>query len=91
MNSAIEKRLARVERPDWSDEHQQDFDDHARKDMRALIEENKRLRENGNWLVHLVDTLIENDPDEIAADGGVTVLMFWRKAAVSRLRKWRES
>ena len=32
-------------------------------------------------LRNLVQTLIDNDPDELAADGGVTVLDVWRKEA----------
>lgn len=40
-------------------------------EMREAVEENERLRA-------FVKTLLENDPDDMAADG-VTVLDVWRK------------
>lgn len=45
----------------------------------ALIEENERLRGH-------IGVLLDNEPDELAADGGVTVLDVWRKEAVERFR-----
>jgi hypothetical protein len=44
---------------------------------RDLKDENRRLRS-------LIRTLIENDPDDMAADG-VTVLEVWRKEAAQML------
>lgn len=44
------------------------------RDYGHLSGENKRLRA-------LVQTLIDGDPNELAADGGVTVLDVWRKEA----------
>lgn len=40
----------------------------------TLAAENARLRD-------LVTCLLDNDPDDLAADGGVTVLDIWRKDA----------
>lgn len=33
------------------------------------------------WADRLLETLIEGDPDELAADGGITVLDVWREEA----------
>ncbi len=46
----------------------------------ALKAENARLRPESRKLRRLVRTLLENDPDDMAADG-VTVLDVWRKEA----------
>jgi uncharacterized coiled-coil protein SlyX len=43
-------------------------------------QENKRLRT-------LVETLLKEDPNELAADGGVTVLDVWRKEARQLLER----
>lgn len=40
----------------------------------CLANENRRLRE-------LVQTLLDNDPDELIADNGATVLDGWRSEA----------
>lgn len=43
-----------------------------------------------DWLERLVRTLIENDPDDMAADG-VTVLEAWRDDAEAAIRyDWSE-
>lgn len=49
-----------------------------------LDRENHKLRA-------LVQTLIDNDPDEPIADNGMTVLDGWREQARRALSQWRET
>lgn len=46
----------------------------------ALIEENKRLAK-------LIRVLLENEPDDLVADGGHTVLQLWRHDARAALKE----
>lgn len=48
--------------------------DGMRAEIRELKAENARLRA-------LVQTMLDEDPNDLCADGGVTVLMVWRKEA----------
>ena len=53
--------------------------------MRSM--EMARLRAVNSELRDLVQTLLDNDPNELAADGGITVLDVWREAARRALVK----
>ena len=52
----------------------------ARSTILALIEENERLAK-------LIRVLIENEPNDIVADGGHTVLDEWRYRARAALKE----
>lgn len=53
--------------------------------IERLTAENERLWSVNDRLRDLVRTLIEEDPNADAADGGVTVLDVWRKCAIATL------
>lgn len=47
-------------------------------EIERLMRENRKLRS-------LVRAMLENDPSDLAADGGITVLQVWRKDAAQAL------
>jgi hypothetical protein len=51
--------------------------------LRAYAEREKRL-------TSLVHAMLDNEPDDLAADGGITVLMVWRHEARAILSKHKE-
>jgi predicted RNase H-like nuclease (RuvC/YqgF family) len=53
-------------------------------ELRAKLAEAQGAEER---LRGLICTLLENDPNELAADGGITVLDVWRKEARAAIAK----
>jgi len=65
--------------------------DQQSKALVAAYAEIERLKAAGRKLVDLTEALIDNDPDDLCADGGITVLMVWRKGAATALTQWKEA
>ena len=59
--------------------------DYAQSEYRKALNEIERLWAVNDRLRQLVRTMIEEDPNDLAADGGMTVLDVWRKAAMATL------
>lgn len=67
---------------------------HLASQCAALLAENRTLRaelaaerERCAKLERLIQILLDEDPNDLAADGGVTVLDVWRKDARRAIRK----
>lgn len=54
--------------------------------VNGLIHSLEQRDETINLLCSLVQGMIDNDPDDLAADGGVRVLDVWRKNAEQIMR-----
>jgi len=76
----LRERLARASIGDRMYERPMDW-----ADADTLLAEIERLRGFEARLKGLVQCLLENDPDDVVADGGITVLMVWRSDAAHLL------
>jgi len=81
MLTGEDANLTLLYRPDgrggYADENPDDLLPDPLPDATIQAERDELLR----WADRLLETLIEGDPDELAADGGITVLDVWREEA----------